>query len=279
MKVTIIPDIHNRSHIAEHIIRQEKPDQIVFLGDYFDSWNDELNPDLIRETAKWFAWSVNQPNRIHLTGNHDLPYWFPNNKYLWCPGFSRQKLLLVEEFVKPSDWRMLKFYHNLDDTWLLSHAGAHPQWVKFVKPGEVLKSDIRETGQILKRETEQFLLKAGRGEFHWFVAWSRARSGTLHPGGLVWNDFGGDFHSIIGVNQLVGHTHDEKVRWIYRLAAGERQKWHEGPDLKVQVASDVSYNLCLDTGLQEYAVWNGRKLTIKSVSALVKKTLIGNSHP
>ena len=279
MKIIVIPDVHNRSHIAEHIIAEEKPDKIIFLGDSFDSYGDELNLDLTRETAKWFAWSINQPNRIHLVGNHDLPYWFPNNKYLDCPGFNHIKLLCVQEHVQTKDWEKLKFYYNLDDKWLLSHAGLHPHWSGKCRAGEVLRSDIHEIEKFLQSESERFLIAAGRKEWHWFAAWSRARSGTIHPGGLVWNDFSGDFHAIVGVNQLVGHSHGENVRWVYRNNNDFRQKWHEGENLGVDYTPEVSYNLCLDTGLRRYAVWNGNKLTIKSVEDLIKKSLIRKTGP
>ena len=270
MKTLIIPDIHNKSHIAEHIISREKPDKVIFLGDYFDSFHDE--PDDVRATAKWFHWSINQPNRIHIVGNHDLPYWFPENPFLDCPGYNRFKLLLVQEYVTNKDWEKLVFYHNLDDHWLLSHAGAHPYWLK------TDKTDIKELSDRLQWETKNFLKAAGRKLYHWFAAWSRARGGTLTPGGLVWNDFTGDFHALIGVNQLVGHTHGTHVRWVYRRNGDFRQKWHEQENLKVEYSPFESYNLCLDTGLRHYGVWNGSKLNIKSLENLVKKSLIRSKN-
>lgn len=274
MKYIIISDIHNRTHIAEHIIANENHDKVVLIGDYFDSYGDECNLDLVRETAKWFAWSINQPNRIHLAGNHDIPYWFPKNRYANCPGFNHIKLLAVQEYVKNKDWEKLLFFYNLDNKWLISHGGVHPFWTLNYKPGFVCRSDINTLCNILTKDAEQFLSKMKRGENHWFLAWSRARSGTNYPGGLLWCDFDGDFHAILGINQLVGHTHGQRVRWTYYLEDGNRQLWHEGPNLKVNWGANCSYNLCLDTGLQEYGVWNGTKLTIKSVSDLLKKNLI-----
>jgi hypothetical protein len=278
MKTLIISDIHNRHHVAEHIIKNEKPDLTIFLGDYFDSYEDTA--DDVRSTAQWFHYSVNQPNRIHLVGNHDLPYWFPDNKYLDCPGFHRFKWLLVKESVTNADWEKLKFYHNLDNHWLLSHAGAHPTWViPGYKTGNRPITDIGSLEKLLAHETEKFLIAAGRQQDHWFVAWSRARSGTLNPGGLVWNDFHGDFHAILGVNQLVGHTHDDRPRWVYRRTGEHRQQWYGDTNLKCEYGPECSYNLCLDTGLQHYAVWNGSKLNIKTTADLIKKSLIGRSSP
>ena len=276
-KTLIIPDTHNRSHIVEHIIRCENPDTTILLGDYFDSYGDECNLDLVRETAKWFHKFVNTPNCICLAGNHDIPYWFPKSRYAKCPGFNHIKLLAVQEYVHPKDWEKLVFFYNLDDKWLLSHGGAHPRWTTNHKPGSVASSDIHTLCKTLTKDAEQFFIQMKKGEPHWFLAWSRARSGTNYPGGLLWCDFDGDFHAILGINQLVGHTYGQKVRWTYYPEGGHRQLWHEGPNLKVNWGSDCSYNLCLDTGLQEYGIWNGVKLTIKSVANLLKKNLIHKS--
>jgi len=278
MKTLIIPDIHNRTHIAEHIIANERHDKVILLGDYFDSYGDECNLDLVRKTAQWFAWSVNQPNRIHLCGNHDIPYWFPKNRYALCPGFNHIKFLVVQEYVRNRDWEKLLFFYNLDNKWLLSHGGAHPGWISrnYKLVGDYL-SDIQTVCNQLTKDTKEFLTNSGRNEAHWFTAWSRARSLTNYPGGLLWCDFDGDFHVILGVNQLVGHTYGDRVRWTYYPEGANRQKWHEGPNLKVNWGKKCSYNLCLDTGLQEYGVWNGTKLTIKSVSDLLKKKLISGS--
>ncbi|MDH3313141.1 MAG: hypothetical protein OEM28_08345 [Nitrosopumilus sp.] len=43
MKTLIIPDIHTKFGIAETIIVKESPDNVVFLGDYFDSLDDSRN--------------------------------------------------------------------------------------------------------------------------------------------------------------------------------------------------------------------------------------------
>ena len=42
MKTLIIPDIHTRFDVAESFIDKERPDNVVFLGDYFDTFDDTL---------------------------------------------------------------------------------------------------------------------------------------------------------------------------------------------------------------------------------------------
>jgi hypothetical protein len=53
---------------------------------------------------------------------------------------------------------------------------------------------------------------------------------------------------IPGLNQLVGHTPDKSVR-------------HKN--------TKTSRNICLDTNLRNYAVFNGSRLEIKSYDALM----------
>lgn len=270
-KTLIISDVHNRTHIAEFIIKNENADVVIFLGDYFDSFGDDLNLDLVRETAKWFSWSINQPNRIHLCGNHDIPYWFPDNKYLECPGFDRYKWLQIRDIVSEKDWRKLKFHYNLDNKWLLSHAGLHPFWISNIKSGEYFKSNIETINKFLLQSEINFLTAAGRNEKYWFSSWSRARSGNPYPGGLLWCDFHGDFNVIIGVNQLVGHTNGIRPRWISKIKTNDRQQWYDaGYEMEVKYDENSSFNLCLDTENQHYAVWDGKKLSVKSTNDLLK---------
>ncbi len=41
-KTIIISDIHNDYFTAEKIIKKENPDKIIFLGDYFDDFDDTV---------------------------------------------------------------------------------------------------------------------------------------------------------------------------------------------------------------------------------------------
>ena len=76
-KTIIISDIHNDYFTAEKIIKKENPDKIIFLGDYFDDFDDTVKDS--ENTAKWLVKSLKQENRIHLIGNHDLSYMTDNS--------------------------------------------------------------------------------------------------------------------------------------------------------------------------------------------------------
>lgn len=76
-KVLVIPDIHLKTHIlakAETIIEAEKPDKLVFLGDYGDDWGQVYNV-LAYENISVALETFNQKFDCHfLLGNHDLTY-------------------------------------------------------------------------------------------------------------------------------------------------------------------------------------------------------------
>jgi predicted phosphodiesterase len=46
-KTLIFPDLHSPQAPAiaavERTIEQENPDRVIFLGDYFDDWNDSAD--------------------------------------------------------------------------------------------------------------------------------------------------------------------------------------------------------------------------------------------
>ena len=90
MKTMIIPDVHLRYFRAEVFIREENPDKIVFLGDYFDNFWETIED--IEKTASWLSRSLKRKNRIHLLGNHDLPYMSPING----PGYSEDKQNIID---------------------------------------------------------------------------------------------------------------------------------------------------------------------------------------
>lgn len=74
MKILIIPDVHGSYNwkIAKEKINEV--DKIVFLGDYFDSW-DNKQPDQIENFLSICSFKRNNMGKcILLLGNHDFSY-------------------------------------------------------------------------------------------------------------------------------------------------------------------------------------------------------------
>lgn len=227
-KLLIISDIHEAHAFAERIIKHVNPDRVLFLGDYMDEWND--NPRLIGETAKWLRWSVHQPNRIHLWGNHDLPYAYPCEATL-CPGWTKEKHAAVQANIGQNEWDKIKFYHWEKD-WLFTHAGLT---IRHLKP---FHGDVAQ--QLKTGEEEAYMFLKYRNP-HWFYF-----IGTT-PGGILWCRPGTtnmEFMPIEGVNQMFGHTIWDKP-WSMNWTGGQ--------------------NWCIDTQLSHYAILEDGKMTIHEV--------------
>lgn len=248
--VLIIPDLHLNWRRADRIINYVGADEILFLGDYFDQFDD--TPEDINEMVDWLEHSVKQPNRIHLLGNHDMHYAFPDSKFQ-CSGYEQWKMFIIRDRLKTKFWDSFKFYHILDETWMCSHAGLHdlhvPQKIKNMRKNR--PAFLKEISKYLDAE----IIKGFRGE-SWIFRAGRARGGYQRVGGITWCDER-EFKPIVGLNQVFGHTPID-------VAVGN--KWintADAPTPPDYTNTNHSYNLDIDTrGGMRWAVWNGTTLEI-----------------
>jgi len=230
-KHLIIPDIHNDFQAAEKIIQHEKPDKIVFLGDYFDSLYD-ADSDATK-TAQWLVKSLKLKNRIHLFGNHDLGYMTANPN-LKCSGFAESKYHSIKRQSVP--WEELKAYHWLDRNWLCTHAGVSCDFLK--QQGSPKADSIQRVLDLSKKDLENI---DDPNFTHSFFQIGFLRGGSNIVGGPLWCDFD-EFVPISGLNQIFGHTKSDSVRFNQ---------------------TENSKNYCIDTGLSHYAVYYEQAVKIK----------------
>lgn len=222
MRTLVIGDIHNRIETADKIMREVPHDQVVFVGDYFDSFL-KIGPDgtvyghadgrkVAYKTAKWLKQSLHTPNHVHLWGNHDMPYY--KDQMFGYPewmGWNARKHGIINHVMREDDWRKLKFFVWVDD-WLISHAGFHSCQFPATIPdhsGEhttwrnVTLNDIREFLDEQDKGAWQSLKENYRK--HWFFDVGPARHGDQIIGGPLWLDWNNEFSGCI-FNQIVGHT-------------------------------------------------------------------------
>ena len=183
MKTVIIPDIHTHFEKAEEIIDKESPDNVVFLGDYFDDFGDSL--ETTEQVARWLKGSLEDRTRIHLLGNHDLSYLDRNYP---CSGFTENKYSLIKSIVDLSKLKTYCFVEN----YLCTHAGLSKDFFEaYVKVESIV----------------DFL---DRNSVHLFDC-SSLRGGINPYSGIVWCDYT-EFKDIPGVKQIFGHTKGYEVR-------------------------------------------------------------------
>ncbi|MDD5453880.1 MAG: metallophosphoesterase [Candidatus Ratteibacteria bacterium] len=217
MKTIIISDLHNRVDWVEPALSSLQYDKVIFLGDYFDDFYDNL--DDIKKVAKWLKQSLPKPDRIHLCGTHDMWYRFPNNPYLQASGNTMQKLNVINQILTDDDWNLLRLYYY-EQGFLLTHAGVH----SFLFGNNNLS--IQEMLNLIKSETEKALQDVKNGKINPCLDAGFARRGGQVVGGITWLDWHDEFEPVPHLNQIVGHTELKK------------------PEKKI---TENSENYCLDT--------------------------------
>ena len=224
-KFVIIPDIHTNFVDAEIIIEKEKPDQTVFLGDYFDSYDE--TDELVDQTADWLANSLAKEDRIHLIGNHDLSY-ITKLPYLKSSGYSEYKQHIIDKHSIP--WEKLLPYCYVCD-WLCTHAGVSKQFFEQYATTN-LYDFMTETAVDIKHINDP-------NYYHKFFRAGESRGGRDEHGGIVWCDYD-EFVDIQGQKQIFGHTSSDHVR-------------------------SNGQHICLDTRGKNYAIFENGKMIVKEV--------------
>lgn len=186
----VIPDLHNQVEHADFWLSSERYSNAVFLGDYFDGFNDSAEE--ARRTAVWLRRRLHNRKFTFLLGNHDVQYRFPENEALLCPGYSRQKADAIRSVLREDDWQRMKLAH-FTNGWLISHAGFHPTWM----PRASVHSILTRCGKAVSL--------AARGELDPILAYGDLPGGVQRYGGPLWQSWE-NFLPIVGINQLVGHT-------------------------------------------------------------------------
>jgi len=186
MKILVIPDIHNKWFQAEEIINKEKPEKVIFLGDYFDDFDDTL--EITEQTAEWLKKSLTNPDRIHLLGNHDLSYLNPEYR---CAGYSESKLFVIKKVGV--DLSKLQHYCWVGD-WLCTHAGLTREFMSSYNHKNISIHEFLDD-MIEYNKDRLYNCSCYRG------------GGDAHSG-IVWCDYD-EFVDIPNVKQIFGHTNGE----------------------------------------------------------------------
>ena len=243
-RILVVSDIHQDIQRLHSIIRYESPDNIVVLGDWFDSHYSDNLDDYTR-TAKYLLKFVHQDNTITLWGNHDLHYFYTND-YLCCSGYRAVNDEAITEALHPAfnDVKeKFKWYIWIDDI-LCTHAGLYPS---FISPTVKNNDDI---AKFLIEEEAKIRTKIVQNEPYWAYCAGRARGGQYPRGGITWLDFEHEFDPIVGLRQIVGHTFSRtgKIRAHYKEC-----------DKNVADAD----NICIDCNLNEYLIIHNGTIHIK----------------
>lgn len=268
----IIPDIHLKWKFADRIIKETGADEVLFLGDMFDDFNDD--PDQVRSAAEWFVKSVNTPTHIHLWGNHDVHYGHVHDSWR-CSGYADWKYFAIQDIVSRETWNKLKWYHVLDNTFLLSHSGIHRQFVpaKVIELMDDRPAMFKELSEFLDDSIAKGLRSINRSNTSWIFRSGHSRGGLARYGGIIWCDFTREFYPERGLNQIVGHTPSALGQPLWCILEENDTKAHFSISEKYSPKgfnnTKESYTLGLDVwGTMHYAIWSNGKMEIRSYADL-----------
>jgi predicted phosphodiesterase len=127
-KTIILGDTHGRS-LWKLIVNIEKPDRVIFIGDYFDSF-DIKGADQISNFQDIIAYKEsNQSEVILLIGNHDYHY-FPE---IGNSGISGYQHLLAPsiQYIVDENRKHLQMAYQMDDM-IFTHAGVSSDFMNGV---------------------------------------------------------------------------------------------------------------------------------------------------
>jgi len=200
MKRIVIGDPHGRWNFLKQIYDKEQPDEVIILGDYFDSFNIDIyeqkdNYENIVNLRKEHL-KMHKGRFIMLIGNHDMHYM--DEKFGRCSGWNPQSASIAG-YPLCRDWdaEILKFIFvdEINKT-IYSHAGVSNNWFNsWIKSGSL--------GDINTIETKAFCFtfKDG-GDYYgsssyssplWLRPEGLQKSMYVDESGVVWN-------------QIFGHT-------------------------------------------------------------------------
>jgi hypothetical protein len=175
MKTIIVGDLHGRVEIAEQILEMVSDYNIVFIGDYIDSYDRSVEDQI--GTLRLVLDAVNSSDGSvkALWGNHELSYM---NPVMRCSGYNNETAILLAHL----DLSSLLNYTWVDN-FLISHAGV--------------------SQHLLEARNETIEEYLGNGRYNQIGV---ARGGGDPVGGLFWCDWFREFEPLPDTPQVVGHS-------------------------------------------------------------------------
>lgn len=175
METIVVGDLHGDVATVNKAL--EFPGNVVFVGDYLDSFQHSVEDQITVLTTVLNA-AEKEPERVTgLLGNHELSYI---KEGMQCSGFKGA----THAHVIHLENRMHKTLktHTWVNKWLVTHAGLSNK-------------------MLYRGLTVEEYLEGGS-----YYDIGRSRGGPSLVGGIFWCDWWQDFEPVPGLNQVVGHS-------------------------------------------------------------------------
>ncbi len=124
MKTIILGDTHGNG-IWKKIVEEESPDKVIFVGDYFDSFDISFAKQM---------YNFNEILDYKKSGNAEVTLLIGNHDYHYLPfvyetysGYQMHNRMIIESAFY-ENMNHFKICHSIDNI-LISHAGVSSIWL------------------------------------------------------------------------------------------------------------------------------------------------------
>jgi len=212
MKVLVIGDIHGEN-VWKYYLNNNEHDHVVFIGDYFDSFNISIQTQIenFNEIVEYKKSNINKTTL--LVGNHDFHYMIDDEMYSGFNAstkFAVQSILL--DMVKDGTLTMV---HSIGK-YLFSHAGVSQKWCENQGDYIDMNNLVNSINDILIFSPRKFSFMDNTPknslETLSFTGDNKTQSPIwIRPKSLLNSMVSGGWH------QIVGHTHGKNIMFYDNL--------------------------------------------------------------
>jgi hypothetical protein len=206
MKTIVLGDTHGRSN-WKLAIHQDKPDRIIFIGDYFDSF-EISGVEQINNFKEIIQYKENNPQVevVLLIGNHDHHY-FPEIGYTGTSGYQSGIAPSITQVIDENRHHLQMAYGFGD--YLFTHAGVSPIFLD-----QVFGADGWSKETVVPDLNELFKYKPKAFQFNGFDPYGDSQTQTpiwIRPGSLMSSNKKHKNGLKKDYIQVVGHTQMKKL--------------------------------------------------------------------
>ena len=244
MKTIVLGDTHGRS-TWKLAINQDKPDRVIFVGDYFDSF-DFSGVEQIANFKEIIKYKEDNPQVevVMLIGNHDHHY-FPEVGYTGTSGYQSRIASSITQVVDENRHHLQMAYGFGE--YLFTHAGVSPVFMD-----QVFGENDWSKENVVVDLNELFKYKPRAFDFNGFDAHGDNTTQTpiwIRPRSLMSSNKNYKKSLKKDYIQVVGHTQMRK------LDLDDSDKFTGGRYYFIDT---------MDTSGQ-YLVWQDNKITVNSI--------------
>jgi len=204
MRILVIGDVHGRDNWKK-AVEQVEYDKVVFLGDYFDSWNESAEQQIknFNEILEFKKKSDNEV--ILLIGNHDYHYLIDTEKY---SGYQESYAKRFKELILPRVLDGTLDVSHQYDKFLFTHAGVTNTWLESQGWSDAKKEGV---------SIDEFLAITFLNSFDTFRFNGVDNTGNDVTQGPFWvrpESLYSDAYGNGEITHVVGHTRIKNIQYI-----------------------------------------------------------------